>query len=73
MAITLQNLKKGRNKDPLATLTEPQWLDKERYHKGQQFFKKNPTPGTEMTLAQTLERIRVFSKFIREIKTDFNN
>ena len=36
------------------------------------FFKNNPTPGTEMTLAQTLERIRVHSKFLREIKTDFN-
>ncbi len=37
-----------------------------------QFFKKNPTPGTEMTLAQTLERIRIHSKFLRDIKTDLN-
>ena len=34
------------------------------------FFKNNPTPGTEMTLAQTLERIRVHSKFLRAIKAD---
>ena len=37
-----------------------------------QFFKNNPTPGTEMTLAQTLERIRVHSKFLREIKSEFS-
>ena len=37
-----------------------------------QFFKKNPTPGTEMTLAQTLERIRVHSKFLRNIENEFN-
>jgi len=35
------------------------------------FFKKNPTPGTEMTLAQTLERIRINSKFLRQIKNEF--
>ena len=35
------------------------------------FFKKNPTPGTEMTLAQTLERIRIHSKFLRQIKNEF--
>jgi len=34
------------------------------------FFKNNPTPGTEMTLAQTLERIRVHSKFLRAIRAD---
>ena len=36
------------------------------------FFKNNPTPGTEMTLSQTLERIRVHSKFLRNIKTEFD-
>jgi tricorn protease interacting factor F2/3 len=38
-----------------------------------EFFIKNPTPGTEMTLAQTLERIRIHSKFLRQIKSEFNN
>ena len=35
------------------------------------FFKKNPTPGTEMTLAQTLERIRIHSRFLKHLKTQF--
>jgi tricorn protease interacting factor F2/3 len=35
------------------------------------FFKNNPAPGTEMTLAQTLERIRIHSKFLRAIRTEF--
>ncbi|MFB5630976.1 MAG: M1 family metallopeptidase [Nitrosopumilaceae archaeon] len=37
------------------------------------FFKKNPTPGTEMTLAQTLERIRIHSNFLKKVKTQFQN
>ena len=36
-----------------------------------QFFKKNPTPGTEMTLSQTLERIRIHSQFIKQLRTEF--
>ena len=35
------------------------------------FFKKNPTPGTERTQTQTLEKIRVHSKFLRKMKKDF--
>ncbi len=35
------------------------------------FFKSHPTLGTEMTLAQTLERIRIHSKFLRQIKNEF--
>ena len=38
-----------------------------------QFFKKNPTPGTERTQAQTLERIRINSKFLRDMKKEFKN
>ena len=38
-----------------------------------EFFIKNPMPGTEMTLAQTLERIRIHSKFLRQIKSELNN
>jgi tricorn protease interacting factor F2/3 len=35
------------------------------------FFKKNPTPGTEMTLEQTLERIRIHANFLKQVKTQF--
>ncbi|MFM7796972.1 MAG: ERAP1-like C-terminal domain-containing protein, partial [Candidatus Nitrosotenuis sp.] len=35
------------------------------------FFTKNPTPGTEMTLLQTLERIRIHSQFIKRLKEEF--
>ena len=35
------------------------------------FFKNNPTPGTEMTLAQTLERIRIHSNFLKQVKSQF--
>ena len=38
-----------------------------------QFFKENPTPGTERTQAQTLERIRIKSKFLRNMKKEFKN
>ena len=38
-----------------------------------QFFKKNPTPGTERTQAQTLERIRINSKFLRSMRKEFND
>ena len=37
------------------------------------FFKKNPTPGTERTQAQTLERIRINSKFLRRMRKEFKN
>jgi len=36
-----------------------------------QFFKKNPTPGTERTQEQTLERIRINSKFLRNMRKEF--
>ena len=38
-----------------------------------QFFKKNPTPGTERTQMQTLERIRINSKFLRNMKKEFKD
>ena len=38
-----------------------------------QFFKKNPTPGTERTQSQTLERIRVNSKFLRRMRREFKD
>ncbi len=37
------------------------------------FFKKNPTPGTERTQAQTLERIRINSKFLRNMRKEFKD
>jgi len=37
------------------------------------FFKKNPTPGTERTQAQTLERIRINSKLLRRMKQEFKD
>ena len=37
------------------------------------FFKKNPTPGTERTQSQTLERIRINSKFLRTMRKEFKN
>lgn len=36
-----------------------------------QFFKKHPTPGTERTQVQTLERIRIHSKFLRQMRKEF--
>jgi tricorn protease interacting factor F2/3 len=38
-----------------------------------QFFKKNPTPGTERTQEQTLERIRINSKFLRIMRKEFSS
>jgi len=37
------------------------------------FFKNNPTPGTERTQAQTLERIRINSKLLRRMKQEFKD
>ncbi len=37
------------------------------------FFKNNPTPGTERTQSQTLERIRINSKFLRRMRQEFKN
>jgi len=35
------------------------------------FFKRNPLPGTERVIEQTLERVRIRSKFLRRIKAEF--
>jgi len=35
------------------------------------FFKKNQIPGTEMKLAQTLERIRINSNFLETVRQEF--
>lgn len=36
-----------------------------------QFFKANPTPGTERTLEQTLERMRVNSALLQRLRLEF--
>ena len=36
------------------------------------FFKNNPVRGTEMTLEQTLERVRIHSKFLTLLKQEFS-
>lgn len=38
-----------------------------------EFFKKNPTPGTERTQSQTIERIRINSKFLRNMRKEFRD
>jgi len=38
-----------------------------------QFFKTNPTPGTERTQEQTLEKIRIHSRFLKQMKTEFQD
>ena len=35
------------------------------------FFKKNLMPGTERILEQTLERVRIRSRFLRRMKKEF--
>jgi tricorn protease interacting factor F2/3 len=50
----------------LSTMADESMQDEIR-----QFFKKNPTSGTEMTLSQTLERIRIHSKFIKRLRQEF--
>jgi len=37
------------------------------------FFKNNPTPGTERTQLQTLERIRINSQFLRNMRKEFKH
>jgi tricorn protease interacting factor F2/3 len=38
-----------------------------------QFFKSNPTPGTERAQAQTIEKIRIHSKFLRNMRKEFKD
>ncbi|MFN3655232.1 MAG: ERAP1-like C-terminal domain-containing protein, partial [Candidatus Nitrosotenuis sp.] len=36
------------------------------------FFKANPTPGTERTLEQTLERIRIHTALLQRMQKEFS-
>jgi tricorn protease interacting factor F2/3 len=47
--------------------------DSKREPEIRKFFKLNPTPGTEMKLAQTLERLRIYSKFLERTRKEFLN
>ena len=51
----------------------PSVVDDSMEREIKQFFRDNPTPGTERTQAQTIERIRINSKFLRNMKKEFND
>jgi tricorn protease interacting factor F2/3 len=36
------------------------------------FFRNNPTPGTERTLEQILERIRINDAFLRRVRKEYS-
>jgi tricorn protease interacting factor F2/3 len=36
------------------------------------FFRKNPTPGTEMAVRQTLENIRIHARFLQGLRKEFS-
>jgi len=50
-----------------------QVVDAKQEKEIRKFFKQNPLKGTEMTLEQTMERVRVSSKFLNSIKKEFHN
>ncbi len=45
--------------------------DDSMIHDIEKFFKINPVPGTERTQKQTIERIRIYSKFLRQVENEF--
>ena len=49
-----------------------QVVDNKQEKEIRKFFKQNPLKGTEMTLEQTLERVRVSTKFLNSIKKEFS-
>ena len=49
-----------------------QVVDAKQEKEIRQFFKANPLRGTEMTFEQTMERVRVSSKFQNSIKKEFS-
>lgn len=50
-----------------------QVIDDSQSNEVRKFFKKNPTPGTERTLDQTLERVKINSKFLASIRKEFSS
>ena len=47
-------------------------IDDSKIPEVREFFKKNPTPGTEQTLEQVIERVLIHSKFLKRMRTEFN-
>lgn len=47
--------------------------DRKKEPEIRQFFKQHPAPGTEMKIAQTLERIRIHSRFLENTRKEFLN
>lgn len=48
-------------------------VDYTTYGELRRFFDRNPVPGTERTLAQTLERIRINHKFLLRTRREFGS
>ena len=46
-------------------------LDASQEKEVRKFFKDNPVQGTEMTLEQMLERVRIHSNFLKSLKKEF--
>ena len=70
-----KNHKKGWNCNPLlnrVVASIGQVVDAKQEKEIRKFFKANPLRGTEMTLEQTMERVRVSSKFLNSIKKEFS-
>ena len=51
----------------IALVAEPK-MEKEI----RQFFQRNPTPGTERTLEQTLEKVRIHHNLLKNIRKEFS-
>ena len=49
-----------------------QVVDAKQEKEVRKFFKMNPLRGTEMTFEQTMERVRVTSKFLNSVKKEFS-
>jgi tricorn protease interacting factor F2/3 len=45
-------------------------IDDKQENDVRDFFKKNPMPGTERILEQTLERVRIRSKFLKRVRKE---
>ena len=49
-----------------------QVVDAKQEKEVRKFFKMNPLRGTEITFEQTMERVRVTSKFLNFVKKEFS-
>ena len=46
--------------------------DMQKENEVRRFFTRHHVPGTEMKLAQSLERIRINAKFLKNAKSEFS-